>query len=87
MPRKAATLSVADEDAASGGVAAVDRALSLLAVFSSTNHTLSLAELASATRLYGDQMETLWGEVLPVPASAIVPGSGTCVTVAVMFTK
>ena len=25
--------------------------------------------LASATRLYGDQMERLWGEVLPVPAA------------------
>ena len=32
--------------------------------------------LASATRLYGEQMETLWGEVLPVPASAIVPLRG-----------
>ena len=27
--------------------------------------------LASATRLYGDQMETLWGEFLPVPAAAL----------------
>ncbi len=27
--------------------------------------------LASATRLYGDQMERLWGEVLPVPAEQI----------------
>jgi len=27
--------------------------------------------LASAARLYGDAMDTLWGEVLPVPAEAI----------------
>lgn len=64
MPRKAATLSVADEDAASGGVAAVDRALSLLAVFSSTNHTLSLAELANATRLYKSTVLRLLASLL-----------------------
>lgn len=28
--------------------------------------------LASATRLYGDQMETLWGAFLPVPADRVV---------------
>ena len=28
--------------------------------------------LASATRLYGDQMETLWGAFLPVPADRMV---------------
>jgi glyoxylase-like metal-dependent hydrolase (beta-lactamase superfamily II) len=28
--------------------------------------------LASATRLYGDAMERLWGEVVPVPASSLV---------------
>lgn len=27
--------------------------------------------LASATRLYGDQMETLWGTIVPVPLTAI----------------
>jgi glyoxylase-like metal-dependent hydrolase (beta-lactamase superfamily II) len=27
--------------------------------------------LASAARLYGDEMDTLWGDVLPVPAGAI----------------
>jgi len=27
--------------------------------------------LASASRLYGDQMDRLWGEVLPVPADAV----------------
>ncbi|MFI5179631.1 MAG: MBL fold metallo-hydrolase, partial [Vicinamibacterales bacterium] len=32
--------------------------------------------LASATRLYGDQMDRLWGEVLPVPSEAIVTLAG-----------
>ena len=27
--------------------------------------------LASATRIYGDRMETLWGEFLPVPESQL----------------
>ena len=32
--------------------------------------------LASATRLYGDAMDRLWGEVRPVPADAIVALAG-----------
>jgi glyoxylase-like metal-dependent hydrolase (beta-lactamase superfamily II) len=32
--------------------------------------------LASAERLYGDQMERLWGEVAPVPAANLRPLSG-----------
>jgi glyoxylase-like metal-dependent hydrolase (beta-lactamase superfamily II) len=32
--------------------------------------------LRSASRLYGDDMEHLWGEVLPVPAANVVPLSG-----------
>lgn len=32
--------------------------------------------LASAGRLYGDQMERLWGDVLPVPASALTALAG-----------
>lgn len=32
--------------------------------------------LASAGRLYGDEMDRLWGEVLPVPSSAIVAVTG-----------
>lgn len=52
MPRKAATRSVADADAAPGGAAAVDRALSLLAAFQAGDAALSLAELAERTRLY-----------------------------------
>ncbi len=29
--------------------------------------------LASAARIYGDQMETLWGAILPVPAERVTP--------------
>jgi DNA-binding IclR family transcriptional regulator len=52
MPRKAQTESVADRDAAPGGAAAVDRALSLLASFRSGDSALGLAELAARTQLY-----------------------------------
>lgn len=52
MPRKAQTSSVADDDAAPGGVAAVDRALSLLSAFKPGDKVLSLMELAQRTRLY-----------------------------------
>ena len=44
--------SIADELAAPGGVAAVDRALSLLCAFKEGDLSLSLAELAERTRLY-----------------------------------
>jgi DNA-binding IclR family transcriptional regulator len=52
MPRKAQTASVADADAAPGGAAAVDRALSILAAFRPGDRTLTLAVLAERTRLY-----------------------------------
>jgi len=52
MPRKAQTVSVADDHPAPGGAAAVDRALSLLAAFRAGDVSLSLAELAARTRLY-----------------------------------
>lgn len=52
MPRKSVTESLADENAAPGGVAAVDRALSLLAAFQDADAALSLAQLAERTRLY-----------------------------------
>ncbi len=52
MPRKAQTESLADSQAAAGGAAAVDRALSLLRVFQAGDCALSLNELASRTRLY-----------------------------------
>lgn len=29
--------------------------------------------LASAARIYGDQMETLWGSILPIPAERVTP--------------
>lgn len=52
MPRKARTESLADQQAAPGGAAAVDRALSLLAAFRPGDTALGLAELAARTRLY-----------------------------------
>lgn len=52
MPRKAIEPSVADENSAAGGVAAVDRALSLLAAFKSGDRTLTLTDFAERTRLY-----------------------------------
>jgi DNA-binding IclR family transcriptional regulator len=52
MPRKAAVASVADQHAAPGGAAAVDRALSLLCAFRGGEDALSLAELSERTQLY-----------------------------------
>jgi len=52
MPRKAQVESIAAADAAPGGAAAVDRALSLLAAFRPGDDALPLAELASRTQLY-----------------------------------
>ena len=52
MPKAAASPSLADEQAAPGGVAAVDRALSLLAAFDVASPLLTLADLAGRTRLY-----------------------------------
>lgn len=52
MPRKPAHPALADEAASPGGAAAVDRALSLLAVFGPGEDALSLAELSARTRLY-----------------------------------
>ncbi|MDQ8032740.1 IclR family transcriptional regulator [Bordetella genomosp. 1] len=52
MPRKATQPSLADEHAAPGGAAAVDRALSVLAAFRAGDGELPLAELAARTRLY-----------------------------------
>ncbi|MFZ6026082.1 MAG: MBL fold metallo-hydrolase [Chloroflexota bacterium] len=38
--------------------------------------------IASATRIYGDQMDTLWGKILPIPAEKLVTHSdGDCVEV------
>ncbi len=52
MPRKALYPSIAETRSAPGGVAAVDRALSLLSVFRGGDDSLSLTELAERTGLY-----------------------------------
>lgn len=52
MPRKAATPSLADSDAAQGGVAAVDRALTLMGAFQPSDASLSLSDFAERTQLY-----------------------------------
>jgi DNA-binding IclR family transcriptional regulator len=52
MPRKAVTESISDANSAPGGVAAVDRALSLLAAFHAGDKALSLTEMAERTGLY-----------------------------------
>lgn len=52
MPKKSSLASVADEHAAPGGAAAVDRALSLLAAFRPGDKSLTVTELAQRTRLY-----------------------------------
>ena len=52
MPRKPLQASIADQRAAPGGAASVDRALSLLASFRAGDAALSLVELAARTGLY-----------------------------------
>ena len=52
MPRKSSTPSLADEQAAPGGAAAVGRALSVLSAFRAGDKALSVTELADRTRLY-----------------------------------
>jgi DNA-binding IclR family transcriptional regulator len=52
MPKKPMTPSLADERAAPGGAAAVDRALTLLILFGRVQSALSLSELADQSRLY-----------------------------------
>jgi DNA-binding IclR family transcriptional regulator len=52
MPKKAIAPSVADENAAPGGVAAVDRALCLLAAFRAGDAMLTLGDFAHRCGLY-----------------------------------
>jgi DNA-binding IclR family transcriptional regulator len=52
MPRKSSRVCVADERAAPGGAAAVDRAVSLLAAFQPGDRSLTVTQLAQRTRLY-----------------------------------
>lgn len=52
MPKKSSRACVADEQAAPGGAAAVDRAISLLAAFQPGDRSLTVTQLAERTRLY-----------------------------------
>lgn len=52
MPRKAAQPPIPDVNPAPGGVASVDRALSLLSAFSTEAPLMTLSELADSTRQY-----------------------------------
>jgi len=52
MPKRAVLRPVSEQQAAAGGVASVDRALSLLEVFTTDHPVLSLSELADRTRQY-----------------------------------
>lgn len=52
MPKKALQQSVADENAAAGGAAAVDRALAILGSFNASNPAQTLAQIAERTRMY-----------------------------------
>ena len=64
----------------SGGVGLLARELPRLRIYVHERGAPHLADpsrlLGSAVRLYGDQMERLWGEVAPVPAGLIRPLSG-----------
>lgn len=51
MPRRPRLSSIADENAAEGGVATLDRALSILQAFSTARPTPGLAEIAAYTRI------------------------------------
>lgn len=51
MPKRPAVPALADQNAAEGGIATLDRALSLLACFSAAQPVLTLAELAGRTRI------------------------------------
>lgn len=52
MPRKSSTPSLADQQAAPGGAAAVDKALSVLSAFRTGDKALRVTELADRTKLY-----------------------------------
>jgi len=52
MPKKAALPALADENAAEGGIATLDRALSLLGAFTAATPTPTLTEIAEHARIY-----------------------------------
>lgn len=51
MPKRPAVPALADQNAAEGGIATLDRALSLLTCFTASQPVLTLAELAGRTRI------------------------------------
>src|SRR5262245_21328536 len=66
-----------DHAGATGTLLSKNPAIRVLVHEKGAPHMVDPAKLlSSAKRLYGDQMETLWGEVRQVPASAIVPLTG-----------
>jgi DNA-binding IclR family transcriptional regulator len=52
MPKKSNQLSIAEQTPATGGVAAVDKALSLLAIFQHGETALTLSDLAERTAMH-----------------------------------
>ncbi|VCU69394.1 Pectin degradation repressor protein KdgR [Pigmentiphaga humi] len=64
MPRKARIDSIADEQSSPHGVAAVDRALTLLAAYRQGDCALSLSELAARTRLYPSTVSRLLSSLM-----------------------
>jgi DNA-binding IclR family transcriptional regulator len=52
MPKKSIQLSIAEQTPAAGGVAAVDKALSLLAIFKHGETALTLSDLAERTAMH-----------------------------------
>jgi DNA-binding IclR family transcriptional regulator len=52
MPRRSALPALADQNAAEGGIATLDRALSLLGAFTASTPVLGLAELSERTQIY-----------------------------------
>ncbi|MEX0993299.1 MAG: MBL fold metallo-hydrolase [Solirubrobacterales bacterium] len=63
-----------------GAAGALARHFPELTVYVHRNGAEHLADpsklIASATRLYGDEMQELWGEIVPVPAERIVALEG-----------
>lgn len=64
MPRKAQNASVAEQQAAPGGTAAVDRALSLLAALQPGEESIGLQELAERTRQHKSTVLRLLASLL-----------------------
>ena len=52
MPKKSAQLSIAEQTPATGGVAAVDKALSMLASFQQGETALTLTDFADRTQMH-----------------------------------